>query len=552
MTYFALLNDNYLGTLTLSFAQKIYKNKERARHRFEDGLTFSYCENSNIPWTDRIMEESDSSEASVDHVPIITQEIQQLAQSLNQTNENLYTFQFMLNQYKKLARVAPTIQSEQKKDSFEEELKRISQSIQQLEAKDNTISTNFQEIKEYMKQPLQSPISQLDVAQLNQLILDLKEKLASQDNRCASLTERNVRLEADLKAEKEKNLVLNQKLDAEKRAAQVVGRDVQKYVEYAKKLEDEISVFRSEASKKKHLKNTSTQNGEEFGAHDVSSILCKTCIDDDQKDNLQIVVDKVQKLAEQIESQNEHLVEEFRNSKNGPTTIKASSSNALVCPHQHDETTLNHRRLELAEIMAERNSLHVINEQLTEQIDKLQNDVEEREAKYQSLKSKTKVLLGKYKTKSSSTAATEKLKTAKKVLTDLQKLFAVKDKNQTVLMNYFGGQIEIFGRILSAFSGEVYKGPVLNVDAHKKLTIWFTNVHSVSIWCQKEILSLGKEHYLIKADTKPDCDTLSEISTALDQDEERLPIEVLKALQSQTSVIHQTEKNVGELRSVLC
>ena len=144
------------------------------------------------------------------------------------------------------------------------------------------------------------------------------------------------------------------------------------------------------------------------------------------------------------------------------------------------------------------------------------------------------------------------MKTAKKVLTDLQKLFAVKDKNQTVLMNYFGGQIEIFGRILSAFSGEVYKGPVLNVDAHKKLTIWFTNVHSVSIWCQKEILSLGKEHYLIKADTKPDCDTLSEISTALDQDEERLPIEVLKALQSQTSVIHQTEKNVGELRSVLC
>merc|ERR1712018_267384 len=188
---------------------------------------------------------------------------------------------------------------------------------------------NFQEIKEYMKQPLQSPISQLDVAQLNQLILDLKEKLASQDNRCASLTERNVRLEADLKAEKEKNLVLNQKLDAEKRAAQVVGRDVQKYVEYAKKLEDEISVFRSEASKKKTLKNTSTQNEDDFGVHDVSSVLCKTCIDEDQKDNLQIVVDKVQKLAEQIESQNEHLVEEFRNSKNGPTTIKASSS---VCP----------------------------------------------------------------------------------------------------------------------------------------------------------------------------------------------------------------------------
>merc|ERR1712218_163156 len=85
--------------------------------------------------------------------PSITQEIQQLADSLKQTNENLYTFQFMLNQYKKLARVAP-IQNTVKNDCIEKELKQISHSIKQLESKD--YSSNFQELKDHLSQPQNS------------------------------------------------------------------------------------------------------------------------------------------------------------------------------------------------------------------------------------------------------------------------------------------------------------------------------------------------------------------------------------------------------------
>ena len=85
----------------------------------------------------------------------------------------------------------------------------------------------------------------------------------------------------------------------------------------------------------------------------------------------------------------------------------------------------------------------------------------------------------------------DKLKNAKRVLIDLQNLFIAKDKNHLILMNYFGSQIEIIGRIISAFAGHQYKGPLLGVEGHKKLTMWFTSVHSVNIWCQKEILSLG-------------------------------------------------------------
>merc|ERR1711863_252514 len=152
----------------------------------------------------------------------------------------------------------------------------------------------------------------------------------------------------------------------------------------------------------------------------------------------------------------------------------------------------------------------------------------------QSLKSKSKILLSKYKAaKSGSGSSVDKLKNAKRVLIDLQNMFIAKDKNHLILMNYFGSQIEIFGRILSAFAGDKYNGPVLGVEAHKKLTVWFTALHSTSIWCQKEILSLVKrqwtendEFYLVKsAAPKPDCDTLSEISTNLSGAEERLPKE---------------------------
>merc|ERR1712018_168082 len=105
--------------------------------------------------------------------PSITQEIQQLADSLKQTNENLYTFQFMLNQYKKLARVAP-IQNTVKNDSIEKELKQISHSIKQLESKD--YSSNFQELKDHLSQP-QNSINDLDISQLKDVISELKDKL---------------------------------------------------------------------------------------------------------------------------------------------------------------------------------------------------------------------------------------------------------------------------------------------------------------------------------------------------------------------------------------
>ena len=261
----------------------------------------------------------------------------------------------------------------------------------------------------------------------------------------------------------------------------------QRYVEYNKRLEIELKKLRESSNSGNNQNSNNVDIVDGVSVPNGSSNLCTTCLDEDEDEkgnSLQNMVSKVQKIAEHIENQNVQLVEELRNSRS------LSSRGDQPVNHQELSAISNLKKLEFAEILAEKSFL---NEKLTQDINKLNQDVETLEAKYQNLKSKSKILLSKYKAaKSGSGSSVDKLKNAKRVLIDLQNMFIAKDKNHLILMNYFGSQIEIIGRIISAFAGHQYKGPLLGVEGHKKLTMWFTSVHSVNIWCQKEILSLGK------------------------------------------------------------
>ena len=135
-------------------------------------------------------------------------------------------------------------------------------------------------------------------------------------------------------------------------------------------------------------------------------------------------------------------------------------------------------------------------------------------------------------------------------------------------MNYFGGQVEVLGRLLTAFLGNDYDGPVLAVQKHKKLTEWFCSVHSVFVWTQKQLVSLGEKMWLEelssgvqstkshqgkklkKKSSVVDINTLSDISHSLDKDD-NFPEEVMKILQTQDSVLKNTRESVNELKDVL-
>ena len=175
-------------------------------------------------------------------------------------------------------------------------------------------------------------------------------------------------------AEKERNSLLDRKLYEEKKAAQVVSKDVQKYVEYAKGLEVKVEELKvkAKASKQEEIP--------EVKAID-DSILCQTCvIDDDNNDNhLQNIADKVEKIAVSIQHRNEEIVQEIKLSKiQVPTSSSISSSRDVP-----DESQSHHRsssrksgekkaalKMELAEVEAERDSLLLINEQLQKEVNR--------------------------------------------------------------------------------------------------------------------------------------------------------------------------------------
>ena len=481
-----------------------------------------------------------SSEASFDLAPI-NQEFKQLADSLRETNQNLHTFEFMLGQYKKLAKVAP-LQNDNN-NLLEAELKRIAKSIQSIESREGNLTSELEQIKTQLSPKVgQSPPENVArISFLEGTILELKAQLEAKEVKCLQMMEANHRISTELSQEREKSLALEKKLDSERKAAQIVSKDVQKYVEYAKSLEAQIKVAKKEES--------CLDNSQEKLTLD-SSILCKTCLGDDA--TLQNVADRVEKLAENIEQKNAQILDEFKTqkAKKGPRRKEPSF------------------QLDLAEITAERDSLLCINEKIQKEIQILLRENEAKEEKHKSLKSKCKALLSKHRKQSEDRSRiNQKLRTAKRALISVESLCQMHEKNHALLMNYFSGQVQVLGRLLSTFMGEDYGQKLnLHVENYPKLTEWFCNVHAVLVWTQKQLVSLGERLWLEgfsplsppkteKSEKKlrktaVDINTLSDISHSLDKDE-RWPNEMVKMLENHQTVVECTRDSVKELRQVL-
>ena len=70
---------------------------------------------------------------------------------IRETNQNLHTYEFMLGQYKKLAKVSPVTQI-QNNQPLEDELKRIANSIKSIESREGTITNELQLLKTQFNQ----------------------------------------------------------------------------------------------------------------------------------------------------------------------------------------------------------------------------------------------------------------------------------------------------------------------------------------------------------------------------------------------------------------
>jgi len=543
---------------------------------------------TNTKEIDEIIGEMDSfespsnSEASFDLAPTIQKEIKQLADSLRETNQNLHTYEFMLGQYKKLAKVSPVIQT-QNNHPLEEELKRIANSIKSIESREGSITNELYQLKSQMSKKTDTEYN--DDTKLNKIaflegtIDELKAQLKAKEEKCTTLTEANHRLYHELACEKEKNLTLDKKLDGERKAAQIVSKDVQKYVDFAKNLEIKLE----EERRKTQEITLQLKSQENFQMQKIStpdtSIFCKTCLcdeNDGETNPLKLVVDKVEKLAEHIEHKNNEIVQEVKKNAKVPKDYYKSSDQRSNTTHTISDDRKASLKMDLAEISAERDSLLIINEKLQKEIKILVHEAEVNDSKHKNLKGKCKTLLNKHRGQSDQKKRlTNKLGAAKKVLINVDQLCRMHEKNHGLLMNYFGGQAEVLGRLLSSLMGSEYTAPVLAIEKHEKLTSWFCSVHSVLVWTQKQLVTLGKHLWIegltpsgspTKSIGKTDFDdhkkktsnpnaimdinTLSDISNSLDKDD-HVPNDVMKILENQESILQYTRDSVNELREVL-
>jgi SOS response regulatory protein OraA/RecX len=191
---------------------------------------------------------SSTSSTDEDIQPEVRNQFMKLAEALKETNQNLLTFEFMLGQYRKLARIEPFNTNEEIQQSTELEQQQISdksevldqlrcltEAVNNLQDKQHPASMselsesvlNNQEsskklidevftIREQMKQ-----LSEANVAAgfLRSKVADLEISLNEKNLRIDGLAASHKRVTAQLSEERDRCQELDRKLESEKRAA---------------------------------------------------------------------------------------------------------------------------------------------------------------------------------------------------------------------------------------------------------------------------------------------------------------------------------------------
>jgi len=214
---------------------------------------------------------SSSSSASLDDIePEVKDQFVKLADALKETNQNLLTFEFMLAQYRKLARIEPfnakrDLEPGQPGTNLQKRLEQFSEHevdksdvLEQLRCL--TLAVNSLQTPKSVPEPenfsdtgltakifedVHSIRGQLqELHEANEALAFLRSKVetleSSLEEKCRLvdvLTENHRRLTTQLAEEKERCQELDRKLESEKRAAAQVGKDITKYVERMSELE---------------------------------------------------------------------------------------------------------------------------------------------------------------------------------------------------------------------------------------------------------------------------------------------------------------------------
>ena len=226
-------------------------------------------ENSFVDQNSTFQSSSSSSSASLDDIePEVKDQFVKLADALKETNQNLLTFEFMLAQYRKLARIEPfnaqkdvLLQGDLDHHADEldgsgtgreevlEQLKCLTSAVNSLQpppadfsagGKPDMVARLLDDLHSIQGQLQQLNEANEAVAFLRSKVDHLESALDEKSRLADALTESHKRLTSQLNEERDRCHELDRKLESEKRAAAQVGKDITKYVERMNELEAKV------------------------------------------------------------------------------------------------------------------------------------------------------------------------------------------------------------------------------------------------------------------------------------------------------------------------
>ena len=243
-----------------------------------------------------------STSSCEDIQPEVRDQFVKLADALKETNQNLLTFEFMLSQYRKLARIEPFAVSQQSEQQQQldqqqppkqvvhqesessvdvlEQLRCLTLAVtnlQQHQPSSQELSENVtnDEVTHRLIEEVHTIRGQLQqLGEANEAVTFLRDKtetlersIEEKNRLIEGLTEGHKRLTSQLAEERDKCHELDRKLENEKRAAAQVGKDITKYVERMSELESKVRSTEPkmmELAEKSELCRRLTKENQEF------------------------------------------------------------------------------------------------------------------------------------------------------------------------------------------------------------------------------------------------------------------------------------------------
>ena len=457
-----------------------------------------------------------SSSSSEDIRPQVRLQFEKLAGVLRETNQNLHTFEFMLNQYRQLAKIAPFAVrpdgTSDRDDPIMEQLKLLATSVDRIRPESSGNDEVQREIKVLRKQ-----VESLSGNSAK--VQDLEAKLNNKTADCQTYLLANQRLELELAEEKKRRLVLDQKLDSERRAAKIVAQDITRYVDAMKQLEKQVEHY-------KNLAETDDKN---------STTLCRSCLESSTIEEAalrvrvetselaqELVVERQRRLEiEQKHSSCESQIQDYeiqlKDLKLGLETVQDELER---CQSSTGDQNLKRTQLKLANVKAERNVLFASESKANEEATQAKFKLQLAEEALDRLKAKSKILLSKYRSrKQSFSAMSNKVNKIRTSLIQLQSLCRTKEENNRRILDHLGNQIEISARLLAAYLKVSIEDDLVK-DSKKTLAAWFCDVQALASWTHSQLAAFGARYWMGKEEWKREDEdnTISELSEMLSKD----------------------------------